>query len=414
MRLDHRDVLSAPAETSEQALKPKLDAQRQPQQICMVSSNAPNDHPGSNNNFQELFDGCLASTPGTQIVVLSLQDYKNDIYPESVEVVVNAVYKGPRDDNVGFNVASKKRFILQHKRMLPGEYGHRKLCRKDHGAIANAFVWMFNLYQCGGVAVLVYATESAPVVETSWTRTKEPHASSTTRKGTVALMLDINGRSIVVASTHAAEGVRGKKRGAPCPGEDDGEAESAEMQRTHDFLDGMEMIQQLMQKGTNFLEVGMLWAGDFNPRTQDPKTACPIWPRLLPVTEPLPRDIDQSIEMLNPGRDTLGADPQQPWKTTSFSTELDSRMQEIPGLKCPTYKKMPKPSKALAVAVQCSERNGEVLYYLEKRPASWTDRIFGTKPDAVPWLRCGDTQRVVHQNDHDAVYVTCDVSAPDV
>eukprot|EP00929_Paragymnodinium_shiwhaense_P068344 TRINITY_DN3434_c0_g1_i2.p1 TRINITY_DN3434_c0_g1~~TRINITY_DN3434_c0_g1_i2.p1 ORF type:complete len:145 (+),score=19.08 TRINITY_DN3434_c0_g1_i2:345-779(+) len=47
------------------------------------------------------------------------------------------------------------------------------------------------------------------------------------------------------------------------------------------------------------------------------------------------------------------------------------------------------------------------MYYKASHPPSWTDRIFHSTD--AQWLKCSDTHRIAHKEDHDAVAVVCTV-----
>lgn len=366
-----------------------------------VTSNAPDNH---GKNFAELFDACLQAEPETQAVVLSLQDFKNDISPRSV-VASGDLYR--------------KEFSLQSKILLDSDVGQKQFCKKVSfmKRMGASFV------ACGGVALMVYTYDDVSI-EVGSPERKYGSVTDTTRKGSVSAVLNFNGQRIVVASTHAEEGVRGKRKGT-CPKRPTAKDLQPEEKRVQDFQEGLSAIMQLRGDGD-----AVLWGGDFNPRTQSPQNGCPIWPEPLPVasstlgiSKPSLADVDSVLKALMPGRDIIGASPQQRGTVTSFSAELSGTdIKELPGMKCPTYKKRAEPSPVFTGddiglreelpqdAVQCFDSEiSDVMFYLDDKPMAWTDRIFAS---STPWLECNSVQRITHSHDHDAVLTACTVTAP--
>ncbi|CAK0796794.1 unnamed protein product [Prorocentrum cordatum] len=84
---------------------------------------------------------------------------------------------------------------------------------------------------CGGVAVVIYSLRKVEFdsKDPQALRTMGTGLTATTRKGTVAVRIGMNGHSLVLASTHGTEGVRAKERSAQCPaGSDEAEGGLAE------------------------------------------------------------------------------------------------------------------------------------------------------------------------------------------
>jgi len=257
---------------------------------------------------------------------------------------------------------------------------------------------------CGGVAVVVYSLRKVEVEFDS----KDPQAlrtmgtglTATTRKGTVAVRIGMNGHSLVLASTHGTEGVRAKERSAQCPaGSDEAEGGLAEeRRRVEDFRTALGLIGELRGGGA-----GVLWGGDFNPRTVEPsgpRAGCPVWPRGAAFAV-------EDLARLESGRDILGSEA---GSLVTFSSLLEgSGLSEARGLRCPTYKKQKeKPSTDPDKAqFQCAE-DGHTMHYKASHPPSWTDRVFHSAA-VTPWLQCGKLHRSVHVADHDGVLVTCRV-----
>lgn len=248
-------------------------------------------------------------------------------------------------------------------------------------------------------------------------RMYKSHSTATTKKGSVAATFGINGRQIVIASTHGTEGVRGKKRGSECPGsqQDNDESLKKEDQRVKDFENGLAIIQTLCNGTTiDSKESAVLWGGDFNPRgveTEGEKTGCAIFPEGT--------DVEADLASLLASRDILGSRQTDPQRLVTFKDVLDStnlHLQEAEGLRCPTYKKtfqkeentMPKEGEQQFKQFKCLE-NGSWMYYKVSHTPSWPDRIFHSY--SRPWLECGDAHRVTHHSDHDAVLLTCVVKA---
>jgi len=406
--------------------------------VCVVSSNKPTEH-DPQQPFWKLVQRCVEEDKDTEIIVLALQDYYPDIaipgyIPENHQRDFLQVKEGG------------KRFKLRHQLVTEGT-GHGRLCYHNFAggmaamAIAGAAVgakagFVFKGIgaipgfiiggltgavlgktattklggpNCGGVALIVYSLKHVDVKFDlkdlkSWRATARDqshifgidlHATASTKKGTVAAALNIDGRKVVVASTHATEGIRGKKKGT-CTKIDSAHI-GDEMQRVTDFRQGMNFIKELRESGGS--DLAAIWAGDFNQRSADPETGCAHFPTVS-------QEVDYRVELqvLQDSRDILGA-------FATFTAEMNGTgLREIHGLKCPTYKKDPvdKEVPEGLDRFRCSE-GGEEMYYLNSHPPSWADRIFATTES--PWLHCGRVQRISHQTDHDAIFVVCTVRA---
>eukprot|EP00929_Paragymnodinium_shiwhaense_P076293 TRINITY_DN3919_c0_g1_i2.p1 TRINITY_DN3919_c0_g1~~TRINITY_DN3919_c0_g1_i2.p1 ORF type:complete len:570 (+),score=122.01 TRINITY_DN3919_c0_g1_i2:76-1785(+) len=452
-----------------------------PTKICFVSSNAPeahggagsgstsNDIPKAQRGYNALVQECLQNAKDTQVVVLSLQDYKDGL-PETLGPFV-------------------QKFVVQG---FQGT-GFGRHCKST----------LIPVIDCGGVALAVYALNDVDILHPSVDRisAKTFTKTATTVKGAVAAKLELNGQPIVLASTHGEEGVRGKKAGSHCSR---GMSSKHEEKRVDDFMTSLMMVRQLSED-----TLPALWGGDFNPRTVHPsgsKAGCPIWPYLdNPQASPA-----EMLEALTAGRDILGA-----WHdgTLVTFTELLSGtgMSELStSLICPTYKKGKKkntgepadddteelddddeeedaderpppemeeavpPAKpardgggrvvlpgddededdfeeflggSAAMAVEaapaapvsgrfdnainaiksftsskkkdekqdmkqflCQEHEeAPEMSYKVSHPPSWTDRIFATMSTEV--MGCTSAKRILHQDDHDALLVVCSLEA---
>lgn len=419
--------------------------------ICIASANKELDHDAT---FRELFEGCLQANPSTEVVALALQDFPGGEIPKYISDLPGL------DDN---------RFKLRHQFMLTDKVGEGHFCYgkfaggawatavlgtvagakvgvwwKGVGAIPGAIVGFFGGAimghfgssalgaNCGGVSLIVYSLKKVKVSfdvqdgNTFLTQAAndsddlsddaEEDQTATTMKGTVAALFGVNGRSLVFASTHGTEGVRGKSQGTACPLaptanldalEKEVGLRALEQKRVRQFRRGLGRITALRQA----TDAGVLWAGDFNPRTADHATGCPLWPRRG-------EEATAGLDRLQGGRDILGEDPAAPGSLATFSGELaGTGLAEIQGLSCPTYKKMKAKKAKEAVAkgdsaaiFSCLE-GSEEMFYKPSHPPSWPDRIIGSVD--VPWLKCGDSHRVAHKSDHDAILVACVVSGPE-
>lgn len=408
--------------------------------ICVVSTNAPFVHEGS---IPELMQGCLDANNQTSIVLLAMQDYGGEELPHYIKN-----FKG---------IDASQRFKLRHTVALPGsEAGKGNFCYSRFagglaagaaaggllgfkvgliahlggpvigfgvktitttvGAIAGGVAAQLASSQlgmnCGGVAVAVYSLRKVTVDF----RSSDPFVAAgeatgttaTTKKGSVAMRVGINGRQLVVASTHGAEGLRVKDEKVSCPLSEASLPEEQEKfqkglknerQRVADFKTGLRLINTLRNNSAAVQATGddnqawnaaVIWGGDFNPRSVEmdgPARGCPMWPG--------------DLHKLQQSRDVLGSDEQGDLVTFSVLLENES-LKEAADLVCPTYKKA-APEKA---NFSCTE-NGQTFHYKASHPPSWTDRIFHSDES---WLRCDSLKRVVHKEDHDAVLLTCVVS----
>lgn len=410
----------------------------QKETLCVVSANKLLDH---DKTYMEAFKACMEASKDTSVVALALQDQTHADVPKYVKNVPG--------------LEEGARFKLRHQVMLSHDVGEGRVCYfkfdggvwatavaggvlgakvgvffKGVGAIPGTLLGFLGGafagkmakkslgVSCGGVSVAIYSLRKVDVgfdindpklfssEGTGVNEEEELDRSWTTIKGTVAATFAINERQVVVASTHAAEGIRGKKKGSKCPAvgtesvsEKDAELIEQERKRVRQFRSGLGKIQKLREMAEG---AAVVWAGDFNPRTADPATGCPLWPD--PSEDPA-----AGLERLRAGRDVLGEDPKEPGKLASFTGLLKGTdIQEIEGLACPTYKKDKDNGKG--DMFRCSE-SGLDMYYKASHPASWPDRIFGSarEDSKQPWLQCGRLHRVAHASDHDAVLVACDI-----
>eukprot|EP00930_Biecheleria_cincta_P040296 TRINITY_DN27614_c0_g1_i1.p1 TRINITY_DN27614_c0_g1~~TRINITY_DN27614_c0_g1_i1.p1 ORF type:complete len:534 (+),score=122.16 TRINITY_DN27614_c0_g1_i1:38-1639(+) len=410
---------------------------KEDQTICVVSANAPFVHKGG---IPELMQGCIDANNQTSIVLLAMQDYGGEELPHYIKN-----FKG---------IDASHRFKLRHTVALPGaEDGKGRFCHSQFagglaaGAAAGGFLGFkagllayvggpvvgFGVkaitttvgaiaggvaaqlassklgINCGGVAVAVYSLRKVTVDFRStdpFVATGEvTGTTATTKKGSVAMRVGINGQQLVVASTHGAEGLRVKDQEVSCPLSEASLPEEhekfqkglkSEQQRVADFKTGLQLINTLrkhseaVQADGHENQAAVIWAGDFNSRSVEmdgPARGCPVW--------------QGNLEKLQRSRDVLGSDEQG--NLVTFSKLLENAsLKEAADLVCPTYKKAaPEKSK-----FSCSEK-GETYHYKASHPPSWTDRIFYSDES---WLRCESLKRVVHKEDHDAVLLTCVVS----
>lgn len=407
------------------------------QSVCLVTANAAD---RQEDGFNELFVGCLRENPETTVVVLTLQDFRGQAeLPLEIE-----------EASLGLGTQPPRRFKLRDQMMLSDKgTGKNNICYSKYlgggaamaaagfvagakvgsvvpikgtavggilGAVGGYLIGTFAQHKlgigCGGVSVVVYKHGKHDVHFEGMTAShaagdkalgQKVRTSLTTLKGTVAMKLGINGRKLVVASTHAQEGVRAKERGKPCPSEPTPEDVSGEKKRVEDFRSGLAAIHEIASE-----EAGILWGGDFNPRTVNPASGCPIFEG----------DMSQLLE----GKDILGAVPEGDGKQlTTFSKELCefSRKQAVrelvevqmaQGEVCPTYNKDENHESQSKPQFMCNSPLHGPMYYKFKKPPSWTDRIFTNNAD---WLSCGNAERIPHKEDHDAVFVTCEVESPE-
>ncbi|CAJ1370353.1 unnamed protein product [Effrenium voratum] len=185
---------------------------------------------------------------------------------------------------------------------------------------------------CGGVNLAVYSKRKVAVDidvnDTDAVRAIRSSTTATTVKGTVAATFGISGRSLVMASTHGTEGVRGKKKAEPCQA---AVAHPAERQRVLDFETALRSVNELRK---NVSKAAVLWGGDFNPRTVQPlgsQAGCPVWPNS--------GDPEEDLANLRAGQDILGVGTAG--ELVTFRQLLhDQSLSEVQGLKCPTYKKI--------------------------------------------------------------------------
>jgi len=260
---------------------------------------------------------------------------------------------------------------------------------------------------CGGVGVVIYSLRKARIdfdaKGQDVIRTASTGTTATTRKGTVAGRFTVNGRQLVIASTHGAEGVRAKKRGTACPEEVKEKELALERKRVEDFQTGLQLINELRQSAA--LEAAVLWGGDFNPRSVEPvgpRAGCPIWPGGL--------DPDADLENLQQGRWVLGSSE----KLVTFASLLAGEdIEEVAGLQCPTYKKEKQTQEEDSTGAETPKQfrcleDGTWMHYKVSHPPSWPDRIFQSV--GQPWLKCGEVSRVAHISDHDALVSTCTVT----
>lgn len=417
------------------------------QKLCIATSNQPQSHNPESNKFQDLFEACVRADPGVETVALALQDFSGLRVPMDVQVP---------------GMVAGTHFQFRHELRLDARSGAGHLCysRMAGGGLVGAlmggalgalvvataghslglqllgmgFGAVFGGFRghdiasaigvnCGCPAALLYelsADYTQPETRKAETiRILKSGETATTRKGTVAMRLSINGREIVLASTHGVEGIRGKHQEAPCSGEAPTGELQAERKRVQGFRDALDALDELratnVSGGVRAFEAAVLWGGDFNPRTADPQTGCPIWPeRFLRGTNE--KTLQTALENLTRGRDVLGEDPSRPNVITSFSYELaERRYREVAAVKCPTYKKIPNFGEGDELApefetkmFQCDEGDKR-LFYKSTHPPSWTDRIF-TSSDRR-WLDCAGAQRVTHDRDHDALVVVCSIAS---
>lgn len=400
--------------------------------ICVVSTNQPFAHEGG---IPELMQRCIDSNKETSIVLLAMQDYGGENLPHYIKN-----FKG---------IDREHRFKLRHTVALPGsEEGKGNFCYSQFaggvvagaaaggalgfkvgllahlggpivgcsvkaattiiGAVAGGVVAKLASstlgVNCGGVAVAVYSLRKVPVdfkMTDPYSAAAEVTATtSTTKKGSVAMRVSINGQKLVLASTHGNEGLRVKKEQDSCPLSAASLAEEQEkfakgikneIKRVEDFKLGLRLIQTLRQNQN----AAVIWGGDFNPRSvhiEGSAKGCPVFPG---------GSTEGDLEDLQRSRDVLGSN--EDGNLVTFSELIkEERLKEAAGLVCPTYKKAaPKKTN-----FSCTE-DGQTFHYKASHPPSWTDRIFHSDE---AWLSCDSLKRVAHKEDHDAVLLTCVVS----
>lgn len=445
--------------------------------ICFVTSNQPQQHGVTGEQvLGALFEGCMSANNSTRAVILSLQDLQLEALPDVVKVGSLA-------------------FTLERKHVYGPNIGTGHLCLSrlaDGGAIGSvlgalvvllAVLNLKNLsgkgvfpitvkvvaafagaalmgivghliseslgMNCGGLALTVYTRDMSDgstilLPEEPGTRGVVVPAgllSATNYKGTVVALLNFKGRSLLIASTHAHEGVRGKHHGSSCSREGDATGgKEHEHQRVREFRAALKSISSLRQDA-ELLNSGdppaVMWGGDFNPRSVHPDSGCPIWPPEVAGVKDGHKqqtDANASLSLLSQGREFIGEDPDiTNFTLATFRTEVrDEDLQEVPGLLCPTYKKISAPSSADTKSIedhfQCFEEGHGWMHYKPSHPPSWTDRIFVSRlaitsdkdsrksekiadVSAPPaWLRCGPARRIAHDSDHDAVFVLCTIA----
>eukprot|EP00929_Paragymnodinium_shiwhaense_P068352 TRINITY_DN3434_c1_g2_i1.p1 TRINITY_DN3434_c1_g2~~TRINITY_DN3434_c1_g2_i1.p1 ORF type:complete len:606 (+),score=97.74 TRINITY_DN3434_c1_g2_i1:76-1818(+) len=411
--------------------------------VCIVTSNQPFSHKGKDlDPLPALMEECLQKDPAVSIVAFAFQDYQGNKFPHYVKKLPS-LQKGTR-------------FKLRHKIALSGDQGEGHFCYSYFaggmtagaaaggaigfklglmahiagpivgftvktlttvvGAIGGAAAAHFASKafgaNCGGVVVGMYSLRKVGVEfdmeAKDVIRTYQSERTATTKKGTIVVRFGINGRQLVVASTHGTQGVRGKDKGKACDpaGQKYAKGVENEKSRVEDFTESLKLINELRRTDeiTKDDTAGVLWGGDFNPRsvqTTGPNAGCPIWPAE-------DKDDEENLKMLSTGKDVIG-------DGVTFSEVLDGQaLNEAPGLQCPTYKKeKPKTRNKMDAndkterQFTCQDETGPLMYYKASHPPSWTDRIFySTDAD---WLTCSDTHRIPHNDDHDAVAVVCTV-----
>lgn len=179
-----------------------------------------------------------------------------------------------------------------------------------------------------------------------------------------------------------------------------------ENNRVKDFEKGLGIINELCNKtNTDDKETGVLWGGDFNPRsveTNGQKIGCAMFPT---------GSFEADLASFQASRDILGSRATDANDLVKFTDVLASTgldLREAEGLKCPTYKKgkqkVADEGAEHSQQFQCFE-DGSWMYYKVSHSPSWTDRIFHSS--SKPWLECENAHRVTHLSDHDAVLLTC-------
>lgn len=405
------------------------------QHLCFVSANAAKD-------YKSLFQSCLNSDPHTEIVVLALQDNRGssrDALPPKFADLDSL----PSDKRFKLRdqmtlVTSEQGHALgegnfcYHKYMSAtglaaasaGTFGFLGLLGGPKGALLGSIlggaggyvVGAFGQHKlkigCGGVVVAIYSFSkhdvSFDIDDASSHKVFTSEVSATTLKGTIALRIGVNGRHLIVASTHAKEGVRFKHRNNDAKNQRELAAMTkAEKKRTMDFRHGLEVIQSLR---VGEAVIGKIWGGDFNARSLHAigfraQIGKPDFGE-GPAREALQR--------LMTGGGILGMKPDEtdhPTVHTTFTEELhgsDFVPISFPmNDPCPTYYKAHSHGEDQFVCE--SEIHGPQYYNFEK-PPSWADRIFTHAPY---WLKPSSLQRVPAKEDHDAVYATFRVRSPE-
>eukprot|EP00928_Gymnodinium_smaydae_P033524 TRINITY_DN23997_c0_g1_i1.p1 TRINITY_DN23997_c0_g1~~TRINITY_DN23997_c0_g1_i1.p1 ORF type:complete len:452 (+),score=52.61 TRINITY_DN23997_c0_g1_i1:63-1418(+) len=401
------------------------------QHLCVISANR-----ATNQEFDKLIGACLKDDPKTNIVALGLQDYRDSVHRLPVRVQ-------PEVDGKNGSIFKLREYMFLANGTGAGEVCKGSLLSNKAAASAGAaqgallgmvggpkgaalgglFGGVAGYYGgkrakkamkigCGGVSILVYTLRHeelslavtghvADVPERSDT-TKAWNMSSatmTTLKGTVVMNLMVNDRSIIIASTHAPEGVRGKHRGKPRQNYE--KMLALEHQRVMYFRRSLRVIQKVAD---NALETssGIIWAGDFNSRSVDPRTG-------MADFGDDDGDGDAYSRLLR-NRDYLGAKPEDSEQTT-FTQEIalsglpleETRFPD--GEDCPTYNKAKRTTdKDGHVQFMCKSQLHGDMYYRFDRPPSWVDRIF-TNHEAVEWMKpAGGLKRISRDEDHDVVY----------
>jgi hypothetical protein len=443
------------------------------QSICFASSNRPLELAATpEESFKQFALKCLEVNPDTDVLALSFQDFPGGEIPKYLrglpvraggerfklrhqfvmqkDGVGKACYTkfdggmvmgGLAGAGLGAKIGAVATFKLAGLGAIPGA-----IIGGLSGMAIGSRVATASGIQCGGSAVIIYSLKKIEVLfegdDNFATTVAMPktlkdrffeagdHITATTHKGSMAANFNINGRNVVIASTHGTEGVRGKKLGSPCgagvPTDSEKHAKSyekavrLEQLRVNDFRTARDMINTL--RDVHPEPSAALWGGDFNHRSVDPLTGCarhPQAPDGSGFQGALEQDEEAALAWLEEGRDVLGDNPDAPGLTT-FSDELTGTdfVEALkneggrPSAGCPTYK---KGEQKIAEGLEQSEQfscmeDGHINFYKVGWPPSWTDRIYFTS--GLDWLQCSPLQKLVREDDHDSVLVNCVISSP--